>query len=231
MIIPVQRTTKKQQVAVLLLVATLLPRMLQAQEETNRDLLGPPDVDSYIQNLLNTARIEELKPDEVVATLMLAENAIVADLGSGPGVFTIPLARQVSRGVVYAVDVEPRQLDALRGRVIDAEVNNIVPVLAYSTTPHLPASHVALILVVDTYRHLEDRANYFRRLRSMLRPGGRLAILEYKPGELPVGPPIAQKLPEGHRAEELRVAGYSLLRTFDMHEYHDFEVWVPSTSF
>ena len=46
MIIPVHRTTKKQQVAVLLLVATLLPRMLQAQEETNRDLLGPPDVDS-----------------------------------------------------------------------------------------------------------------------------------------------------------------------------------------
>ena len=95
MIIPMQRTTKKQQVAVLLLVATLLPRMLQAQEETNRDLLGPPDVDSYIQNLLNTERIEELKPDEVVAALMLTENAIVADLGSGPGVFTIPLARQV----------------------------------------------------------------------------------------------------------------------------------------
>ena len=231
MTIPAQRTIKQQRVAVLLLVATLLPRLLQAQEETNRDLLGPPEVDSYIQNLLNTERVEELRPDEVVAALMLAENAIVADLGSGPGVFTIPLARQVSRGVVYAVDVEPRQLDALRGRVIDAELNNIVPVLASYTTPHLPPSHVALILVVDTYRHLEDRANYFQRLRSMLRPGGRLAILEYKSGELPVGPPIARKLPEGHRTEELRVAGYSLLRTFDMHEYHDFEVWVPSTSF
>ena len=190
MIIPAQRTTKRQRVAVLLLVATLLPRLLQAQGEANRDMHGPPDVDSYIQDLLNTERVADLRPDEVVAALMLAENAIVADLGSGPGVFTIPLARQVSRGVVYAVDVEPRQLDALRGRVIDAELNNIVPVLASYTTPHLPPSHVDLILVVDTYRHLEDRANYFQRLRSMLRPGGRLAILEYKPGELPVGPPI-----------------------------------------
>ena len=65
-------------------MATLLPRRVQAQEEANRDLLGPPNVDAYIQNLLNTERIEELKPDEVVATLMLAENAIVADLGPAP---------------------------------------------------------------------------------------------------------------------------------------------------
>ena len=231
MIIPARQTTKRQPGAILLLAAMLLPGLAHAQGEANRDTHGPPDVDSYIQNLLNAERVEELRPDEVVAALMLADNAIVADLGSGPGVFTIPLARQVSRGVVYAVDVEPRQLDALRGRVADTELNNIVPVLASYSTPHLPPSHVDLILVVDTYHHLEDRVNYFRRLRSMLRPGGRLAILEYMPGELPVGPPVARKLPEGRRAEELQAAGYSLLRTFDMHEFHDFEVWVPSTSF
>ena len=123
------------------------------------------------------------------------------------------------------------QLDALRDRAVDAELNNIVPVLASYSTPHLPPAHVDLILVVDTYLHLDDRVEYFRRLRSMLRPGGRLAILEYKAGELPVGPPVERKLPEGRRAEELQEAGYSLLRPFDLHEYHDFEVWVPSTRF
>jgi hypothetical protein len=65
----------------------------------------------------------------------------------------------------------------------------------------------------------------------MLRAGGRLAILEYKSGELPIGPLAERKLPEGRRAEELQEAGYSMLRSFDMHEYHDFEVWVPSTRF
>ena len=118
-----------------------------------------------------------------------------------------------------------------RDRVTDAGLDNVVPVLASSFTPHLPPSHVDLVLVVDTYHHLEDRADYFRRLRSMLRPGGRLAILEYKSGPLPVGPPAGTKLPEGRRAEELQAAGYSMLRSFDLHEYHDFEVWVPSTSF
>ncbi|MCY3732353.1 MAG: class I SAM-dependent methyltransferase [Rhodospirillaceae bacterium] len=224
------RQTERYRLSLLVLAITL-PGVLLGQGEANRDIHGPADVDSYIENLLDARRVEELKPDEVVAALMLAENAVVADLGSGPGVFTIPLARQVTRGVVYAVDVEPRQLAALRSRVTDAELNNIVPVLASHSTPHLPPASLDLILVVDTYHHLEDRVNYFRRLRSMLRAGGRLAILEYRAGELPVGPPAARKLPEGVREQELRAAGYGLLGTFEMHEYHDFEVWVPSTSF
>ena len=227
---PAHQPTSLQR-ALVVLVALMLPELLLGQIEVNRDTHGPPDVSSYIQSLLNEERVAELKPEDVVAVLMLPENAMVADLGSGPGVFTMPLARQVSRGVVYAVDVEPRQLDALRDRLADEELNNIVPVLASYSTPHLPPSHLDLILVADTYHHIEDRVAYFRRLRSMLRAGGRLAILEYKPGELPVGPPVERKLPEGRRAEELQAAGYSMLRSFDMHEYHDFEVWVPSTSF
>lgn len=227
---PVRRSIRKHLAAALWLAAAL-PGLVLGQDQANRDTHGPTDVDSYIQNLLRVERIEELRPDEVVAALMLAENAVVADLGSGPGVFTIPLARHLSRGVVYAVDVEPRQLDALRDRVAEEGLNNVVPVLASYSTPHLPPSHLDLILIVDTYHHLEERVEYFGRLRSMLRPGGRLAILEYKSGDLPVGPPVTRKLPEGRRAEELRAAGYSMLRSFDMHEYHDFEVWVPSTSF
>ena len=83
---------------------------------------------------------------------------------------------------MYAVDIEPRQLDALRNRIADAQLNNIVPVLASYSTPHLPPSHLDLVLVVDTYHHLGNRVDYFRQLRAMLRAGGRLAILEYKSG-------------------------------------------------
>ncbi|HEY5624043.1 MAG TPA: class I SAM-dependent methyltransferase [Gammaproteobacteria bacterium] len=200
-------------------------------QEGNRDPHGPEDVQSLIESLLDEARVSELRPDRVISALMLPEDAIVADLGSGPGVFTLPLAQQVHRGVVYAVDVEPRQLDALRQRLIEADLDNVVPVLASFSTPHLPPAHLDLILVVDTYHHIENRAEYFRQLRSMLRPGGRLAIIEYKSGELPTGPPVEAKLSEGVRADELVEAGYSLLRTFEIHDYHDFELWVPSISF
>ena len=201
------------------------------QDTPNRDPRSPADVQDFIQALTSDERIAELRPDRVIAALMLPEDAIVADLGSGPGVFTLPLARELRRGVVYAVDVEPQQLDALRQRLIEADLHNVVPVLASFSTPHLPPAHLDLILLVDTYHHIQDRVEYFRRLRTALRPGGRIAIIEYKAGELAVGPPVETSLPEGLRQEELQAAGFSLLRGFDIHEHHDFELWVPSISF
>ena len=64
-----------------------------------------------------------------------------------------------------------------------------------------------------------------RNLRRYLRPDGRLAILEYRPGDLPVGPPADHKLAEGERQEELRSAGWERVTSFDTHEYHEFEIW------
>jgi SAM-dependent methyltransferase len=197
----------------------------------NRDPHGPSNVSNLIETLMSDERVAELQPDRVIAALMLPENAIVADLGSGPGVFTIPLARELDKGVVYAVDVEPQQLDALRQRLLEANLHNVVPVLASFSTPHLPPAHLDLVLIVDTYHHIEDRIDYFRRLRTALRPGGRIALIEYKVGELGTGPAVEAKLPQGVRQEELSSAGFSLLRNFDIHEFHDFELWVPSISF
>ena len=202
-----------------------------AQDIPNRDPHGPADVQSLIQSLMSDERIAELEPDRVIAALMLPEDAIVADLGSGPGVFTVPLAKVLTRGVVYAVDVEPQQLDALRQRLIEEDLHNVVPVLASFSTPHLPPARLNLVLLVDTYHHIEDRIAYFRRLRAVLRPGGRIAIIEYKVGEQAAGPPVEARLAEGLRQEELQTAGFSLLRVFDIHEHHDFELWVPSISF
>ncbi len=213
----------------LLLLGSVGPA--SGQETPNRDPHGPPDVQSYIQSLMSDERIADLKPDLVVAALMLPEDAIVADLGCGPGVFTVPLAQELRKGVVYAVDVEPQQLDALRQRLIEEDLHNVVPVLASYSTPHLPPARLNLVLLVDTYHHIEDRIEYFRQLRTVLRPGGRIAIIESKAAESAPGAALEARLPEGLRQEELRTAGYSLLKGFDIHEHHDFELWVPSISF
>ena len=196
----------------------------------NRDPLGPDNVASYIQALTSPERIAALKPEEVITALALRDNAAVADLGSGPGVFTIPLAKRLHRGVVYAVDVEPRQLDELRKRLVKEHLDNVVPVLASSSTPHLPPEQIDLILLVDTYYHLSDRVAYFSELRHALAPGGRLAILQHRmnaPGATAgtVDEPISQM------HQELESAGYTMLSKFNFHPYHEFEIWVPSASF
>jgi SAM-dependent methyltransferase len=196
-------------------------------EAPNRDRHGPGDVERYIEALQREKRVRALDPEGVIRTLAIAEDAVVADVGSGPGVLTVPLARHLTKGLVYAVDVEPRQLDALRGHLLAEGIDNVVPVLASYSDPHLPPGGVDWILVVDTYHHFDDRVSYLRGLRDDLAPGGRLAILEYEPGPLPVGPPEHRKVPLETRLGELREAGFVLVESFDTHRYRDFEVWRP----
>ncbi len=216
--------------AVLLLVGAFLACQGPALREapSNRDPRGPDDVAHYIQRLQSPDRIRYLRPDRVVEKLALPPDAVVADLGSGPGIFTVRLARACPSGVVYAVDVEPRQLDTVRARMAEQGIRNVVPVLASYDDPHLPPGGIDLIFISDTYHHLTDRVAYLRRLKRYLRPNGRLAILEYRSGELAVGPPAHHKLPAGVRQQELREAGWELVTRFDTHRYHDFELWSPS---
>ena len=143
----------------------------------NRDPHGPTDIGRYIALLQSEERVRELDPDGVIRKLAIPPTATVADLGVGPGVFALPLARHLSSGLVYGVDVEPRQLDALRQKLLAERVDNVIPVLASFSDPHLPPGAIDWIIVVDTYHHLEDRVAYLRGLRDDLSDGGRLVIL------------------------------------------------------
>jgi len=216
-----------RQVLILAFVLLGCATSTDSPDRANRDLHGPPDVDRYIQALQREERVRELDPEAVIRALGIAPTAVVADLGVGPGVLALPLARHLSDGIVYAVDVEPRQLDALRERLRSEGIHNVVPVLASYSDPHLPPHGVDWIFVVDTYHHLEDRVVYLRGLRQDLAAGGRLVILEYKPGDLPVGPPADHKVSHEQRFGELDAAGFERVERFDSHRYHDFEVWRP----
>lgn len=191
----------------------------------NRDPHGPPDVAGYIARLENSERVAYLDVDLVLEKLALRAGDVVCDLGCGPGVFALRFARAVPDGFVFAVDLEPRQLDRLREHLLALDLDNVVPVLASAETPHLPDRSCDVIFIGDTYHHFGDRVGYVRALRSALKPDGRLVILEYKPGDLPVGPPASHKLEPGVLERELAQAGYEQVSDFDSHRYHDFQVW------
>jgi SAM-dependent methyltransferase len=191
----------------------------------NRDRHGPSDVEGYIESLESPERRAELEPERAVAELALSPSAWVADLGCGPGVFTLAFARALPQGVVFAVDIEPRQLDRLREHVRSEQLENVVPVLASVDTPHLPPGKFDLIFIGETYHHFEDRVVYMRALRRALRSGGRLAVLESKPGR---GKHKVELAP-GEMEDELRAAGWQLETRFDSHPDFDYTVWSPAS--
>src|SRR5512134_4139069 len=125
-------------------------------------------------------RDEWQKPDEVVRALELAPGARVADLGSGGGYFTFRLAEAVGAGGrVFAVDVDEGLNTYVREEAARRELTQIAIVLAAYDDPRIPEP-VDLIFTSNTYHHLEARPAYFANARRYLRPGGRIAVVEYK---------------------------------------------------
>jgi SAM-dependent methyltransferase len=146
------------------------------------------------------------KPHEVIQALSLKPDARVADIGAGTGYFAARLANMLGAGRVYAVDIEPDMVRYLGERAKREKLKNLLPVAGAPDDPKLPEK-VDLILLVDVYHHIENRSAYFRGLRASLRPGGRIAIIDFKL-DSPEGPPRAARIGPEAVVAEMAAAGY-----------------------
>lgn len=183
---------------------------------------NPADLDSYIARLVDPARDEWQKPDQLVSALKVLPGQSACDVGAGPGYFTLRLARAVgTAGLVYAVDVEPRILDALRTRVEESGARNVMPILGLGGDPLLPPAACDVILVVNTYHHFPDRTGYLRRLARSLKPGGRIVNVDYDKRETPHGPPMEHRIARDEFLREAGAAGLALAgeHTFLPYQY------------
>jgi len=143
--------------------------------------LGARSTAEWLKTLDSQNRVTRLKVDEAVARLGLAPGAVVADIGAGSGVFTLPLARAVPQGRVYAVDIDQGLVDHIARKAEEARAANVRPVLGQFTDPGLPARDVDVAFIFDVLHHIEDRATYLRSLAGYLRPGGRIAVIDFHP--------------------------------------------------
>jgi SAM-dependent methyltransferase len=172
---------------------------------------NPVDVERMVRRQLAPERPRWQKPDAVVRALGLGRGAVVADIGSGPGFFTLRLARAVGpEGHVYAVDPEPLVLDRLRERLGAAGVTNVTPVLGQAGDPMLPPGCCDLALIVNTYHHIADGPAFLRRVVRVLRPGGRVADIDWDAREMALGPPIGHRVARAAFLADAGRAGLAL---------------------
>jgi arsenite methyltransferase len=214
-----------------LVIALMTSAAVWSAEERHQHR-RPENLKAYLEHLDSPERNAYQKPAEVVEALGLKPGMAVADLGAGSGYFTRRLVEAVTEdGKVYAIDIEPEMLsytkDSLEHlhRPYTAEF-----ILARSDSPKLPTESVELIFICNTYHHLEDRPDYFNNVRSALKPGGRIAIIDFYHDERSgdVGFPRRHLVPRDTVVNEMTKAGYKLLRehTFLPRQY--FLEFAPS---
>ena len=191
----------------------------------------PDDIKQYLEHLDRAERDEYQKPAQVIEALRLKPGMAVADLGSGSGYFTRRFVEAVTeRGMVYAVDVEPEMLAYVKESIVHMHISYTAEfILARPDNPKLPFESIDLLFVCNTIHHLEDRATYFRNLQSSLRPGARIAIIDFYPdkrsGDL--GFPKRHLVSRDTVIQELTDAGYKLEREHSFLPKQYFLEFVP----
>ncbi|MGE0460299.1 MAG: class I SAM-dependent methyltransferase [Vicinamibacterales bacterium] len=166
------------------------------------------DAEKYAREFDDPSRDAWQMPARVIEALALRPGQSVADIGAGTGYFSTRLARSAAAPAVFAVDIEPNMIAHLKMRAAKEGLRNITPVQATADGPNLPAP-VDTILVVDTFHHIPNRVEYFRRLRASLKPGGQLAIVDFRK-DAPSGPPVEFRFTAEEISAELADAGYAL---------------------
>jgi ubiquinone/menaquinone biosynthesis C-methylase UbiE len=170
-------------------------------------------------------RVVEEQPDRVVAGMGLAPDAQVADIGAGTGYFTFRIAEAVPTGRVYAVDVQPEMLEILRKRIERRAITNVTPVLGAEDDPKLPAESLDAVLLVDAYHEFAYPFEMMQGIRSALRPGGRVFLIEYR-GEdprIPIKP--LHKMTQAQAITELEAVGLRWVETRDILPTQHFMVF------
>lgn len=170
---------------------------------------------SQAYRLEDPERLTWLPPDEVIGQMSIKPGAVVADIGAGTGYFALPIARAVGEaGRVYAVDFQGEMLSHIKTKLsLPGSPSNIHVVEGDATRTTLPAGSCDVAFMANLWHELDDYPGVLREAGRILRPGGLLAIVDWR-AELssPPGPPQEHRVSASRVQATLRDKGWSVLK-------------------
>lgn len=173
----------------------------------------PPELS---ETLLSPERRAHLDPVRALGEFGLREAAVFADLGCGPGFFTLPAAKIVGRrGRVHAVDVQAEMLSRVREAAEASRLRNIETHLVREEPRErgwaydfgVEKGSVDLALVAFVLHEAEDAASFLREAGALLRPSGRIAVLQWQKRDTYAGPAVQARMTPEETLASVDAAG------------------------
>jgi predicted methyltransferase len=162
----------------------------------------------------------QIEVPRLITMLELKPGMTVADVGAGFGAWTVALAKWIGpNGRVYSSDIGAQQLEILRQAVKREGLTNVTVLEAGERSTNLPPGCCDAILIRDAYHHLTQPMDVTRSFAASLKPGGRLAVIDFptRPNtEVPAGVPAnrgGHGVPPEIVVKEVTAAGFTHLRT------------------
>ena len=187
------------------------PAATPPQSAANKFMHGS-DFHELVARFEDPARAQWQKPGEVIASLGPLDGKTVADIGAGTGYFAFPLAKKAAK--VIAIDIDHRFLDYVEQRKqAEKTGSNIETRLTAPNASGLKPGEADVVLIVDTFHHIENRIEYLKKLKGLLGKGGLLVIVDFKKQKPPPGPAIELRLEPEQVGSELKSAGFAVVNT------------------
>jgi ubiquinone/menaquinone biosynthesis C-methylase UbiE len=158
-------------------------------------------------------------PEKIIKKVGLKPRDIVADLGCGTGYFTVPISYVVKK--VYAIDIQQEMLDYLAKKIRNQHITNIELVL--STNPKtipLPNESVNFLLSVMTLHEFQDKEKVVKEMQRVLKPNGKIAIIDFKKQNTGSGPPLEIRISEEQTIKTFKNVGLKEIKRFDLKSYY-----------
>lgn len=170
--------------------------------------------------LENPSRLAKLDPRNTLVKIGLKEGDVFCDIGAGTGVFTIPAA-EITQNTTYALDVSEKMLEALMDKAQAHHIEHIQPINTEGHSYPIEDSACDIVFASCVYHEIPDKLTLFKEIRRILKPEGKLVIIEFFKKSSPFGPPITERV----SIEELKLSanrnGFEFVKKFDLgHTYY-----------
>ena len=174
---------------------------------------------------MSKERQERLDPFTVLTHLPIDPYEQVADIGCGPGYFTVPLGKYLIHGKLYALDISDEMVEAARRRVQEANLTNVT--VETCGDYDFPVSEGALdgVLMAFVVHSNQDRAALLKAVADLLRPRGWCAIMEWYRVKTEQGPPLEMRMEPSELRESAEKSGLEFASFRELNEFQYMSVF------
>jgi ubiquinone/menaquinone biosynthesis C-methylase UbiE len=175
-----------------------------------------------LQRLVSEERAEWQSIERFLEVLRPEPGKEYADIGCGPGYFTLPVAELIRpQGRVYAIDIEPEMLAECERRAREQGLQEVViPVQSSEHAIPLPDGSVDAAWLANVYHELDAPVEFLGEIKRVLRPEGRFLLIDWKAIETPAGPPLEHRVSLEEISAALKRAGFARERVYDIYPFH-----------
>lgn len=174
-----------------------------------REIAKVMDASGYAW-LERNSRPQEENTKLAISKLPVTSSGIAADIGAGTGYYTFRIASKVSKGKVYAVEIQDEYISFLNNKKKELHVNNVEVIKGDSVSPNLPVNSIDMAIMVDVYHELIHPVQMLQSIRKALKPNGKIVLLEYKAEDPAVAIKKLHKMSVAQVSREMAANGFKL---------------------